>query len=78
MRNIICSDGTEIIEIGNFEIEGFDLIWTSKFIESYGGGYDRVFYNPSFSNMDFNRVLWNLRPISSELYPMANAYNSVI
>lgn len=38
-------DGEEIVETENFEVKGFTLVWNSNFKDSYGGGYDRVFYN---------------------------------
>ena len=44
MENVICNDGYEIKE-ENFEVEGFDLIWTSDFSDLSGGGYDRVYYS---------------------------------
>ena len=44
METIICNDGYEIEE-NNFEVENFDLIWTSEFSDLSGGGYDRVYFN---------------------------------
>jgi hypothetical protein len=45
MEKIMCMNGEEIVEISNFDVEGYELIWTSDFRDTAGGGYDRVFYN---------------------------------
>ena len=42
---IACDDGSIINEEGNFEVENFDLIWESDFIDNYGGGRNRIFFN---------------------------------
>ena len=42
---ITCSDGSLINKESNFEVENFDLIWKSDFIDRCGGGYNRIFYN---------------------------------
>ena len=53
---ILLEDDIIIKEIGNFEVENYDLIWKSEYNEAFGGGHDRIFAR---SDKTFNYLAYS-------------------